>query len=298
MTGSVAILADAIHDFGDTVALGFALWLEKKSIKKRDAFHSYGYKRYSIFAQAISALLILMGSVFIIGECIERLYSLPEAPVGWGMLALASLGVLVNGFAALKLGAFLKPTHCHGHHHGHSHSHSHSGHSHAQSGSERLFSLHLLEDALGWVLVLVGAIGIFFTGWKWIDPVLGLALSAFVIFNVVRHSKIVFDVLLQKTPPQFDVKVFHDKSRQIPNLKGIHDLHVWTLDGDKHVLSMHAVVKQGLSSLEIQEVKKSLQGIVTPWGDFHMTIETEFQNEDCRESCDDEHEGPNGDSPR
>ncbi len=89
LTGSVAILADAIHDFGDTLGLGAAIWLEKKSLKGRDPAHSYGYGRYSIFAQALSSVLILMGSVFIFRECIERLYNPAPAPIGWGMLALA-----------------------------------------------------------------------------------------------------------------------------------------------------------------------------------------------------------------
>ncbi len=282
LTGSVAILADAIHDLGDTIALGFSLWLEKKALSKRDQEHSYGYARYSVFSQALSALLILMGSVFIVHECIDRIQNPKAAPLGWGMLLLAVLGVLVNGVAAFRLGGFQKHAHHdHDHHH---HGHSHGSHSH---GSERLFSLHLLEDAIGWVFVLLGAVGIMATGWWWIDPVLGLLLSAFVIFNVIRHSKVVVDVLLQKTPTQFRVNEFYKLVAKVPNLESIHDLHVWTLDGHKNILSLHAVVKPGVDAVGISQIKKSLQEIVSNWGHFHMTIETEYSNQECRDNCDD-----------
>jgi cobalt-zinc-cadmium efflux system protein len=144
----------------------------------------------------------------------------------------------------------------------------------------------LLEDAIGWIFVLLGAFGIMATGWWWIDPVLGLLLSAYVITNVLRHSRGVIDVLLQKTPAQFKTGEFIKQAKSIPGLESVHDLHVWTLDGQTNILSMHAVVKPGVDAVGISQIKKSLQEIVAPWGRFHMTIETEFSNQECRDNCD------------
>jgi cobalt-zinc-cadmium efflux system protein len=285
-TGSVAILADAIHDFGDTLGLGVALWLEKKSLQGRDSEHSYGYARYSIFAQALSSVLILMGSVFIFRECVERLQNPVGAPLGEGMLYLAILGVFVNGFAALKLGRFFGKHSHHGHDHGGQPCDGH-GHKNTEiSGSEKLFSLHLLEDAMGWVFVLVGAIGIMKTGYLWIDPALGIVLSLFVAFNIFRHAGRIRDVLLQKTPKEFNHQKFRLEIGKIPRLVSFHDLHVWTLDGTKHILSMHVVVKAGSSPVEVSKVKSEIQSLLSQWGDFHLTLETELESEACRESCD------------
>ncbi len=289
-TGSVAFLADSIHDFGNTLGIGLALYLEKKAQQKRDSHHSYGFARYSTFAQALSGMLIILGSVFILKESLMRFLNPTSVPQGTGMLLLSLLGVAVNGFAALKMGAFLKPGHVH--RHSHAPKHNHGGHDlchHEISGSEKLYSLHLLEDAVGWLMVGAGALGLLSTQWHWIDPVLGMGLSVYVIYNALRLLGPVASILLQRTPEAFKEQEFRKEAQKIASLVDIHDLHVWTLSEGRYVLSVHAVLQKDLEKGEIKKIKNSLQKIVQSWGNFHMTIETEILDEDCRENCDDTH---------
>ena len=135
-TGSVAILSDALHDFGDSISLGVAWRLQKLSEKGRDTSFSYGYKRFSLLGALLISLILLVGSVFVIIAAIERL-SVPGEPKAGGMLVLAIFGLAVNGLAAFRLKG-------------------------SSSLNERAVMLHLMEDVLGWAAVLVVSIVMLF----------------------------------------------------------------------------------------------------------------------------------------
>lgn len=263
-TGSIAVLADAVHDAGDTLGLGLALILEKVSSRSRDEKFTYGYARFSVLSALLTAGVIIGGSVFIFTEAIDRLYE-PHAPKGLGMIGLAVLGVAVNGFATYRLSR---------------------NQSHAPA-HEKIFTLHLLEDTVGWVLVLLGAIVIHFTGIYWIDPILALLLACYVIFNATRHAGGALKVFLQAVPEAFRAEEFDQAIKKIPGVESYHDLHVWSLDGRHHVVSLHVHLKKGFDN-KVVEIKKAIVEILEKWGDFHVTLETETNSEECRGGCDDE----------
>ncbi|HEY1114932.1 MAG TPA: cation diffusion facilitator family transporter, partial [Chitinophagaceae bacterium] len=171
LTNSVAILSDALHDFGDSLSLGTAWYFQKKSKKTRTEHYTYGYRRFSLVGAFVNAMVLIVGSIFIIREAVERLFR-PEPADARGMLLLALLGIVVNGVAMLQL---------------------------RKGGSinERVVSLHFLEDVLGWVAVLVGAVVMLFADLPVIDPVLSLAIASFVLFNVYRNIKPAFKIILQ-----------------------------------------------------------------------------------------------------
>ena len=163
LTNSIAILSDALHDLGDTLAIGLSWYFQKLSGKSRSQKFSYGYKRFSLVSALISAIILLVGSVLIIYKAIPRLIN-PEIVHVKGMFVIAILGVLVNGIAVLRLK---------------------KGH----SSNERVVMLHLLEDVLGWLAVLFGSVLMYFFDWPIIDPILSIMIATFILWNALKNIK-------------------------------------------------------------------------------------------------------------
>jgi len=260
MTGSVAILADAVHDLGDTMSLAFAFFLQRFSARGRDDTYSYGYSRFSLLSALISGLTMLLASVFVIQKIWER-FNEPRTPHALGMLGLAVLGVAANSWAALKLGK-------------------------GETQNEKILRWHLWEDVVGWGGILIGSILIHLQGWTWVDPVLAVALSAFVMWNIVKNLRDTLKLFLQGKPENFSQDLFLSQVKALSGVHDVHDLHVWSLDGAKNILSLHVVVRD--DEKNISELKRSIARIAQDQGHFHLTIETEIAGEECRENCEDD----------
>ncbi|MGE3424778.1 MAG: cation diffusion facilitator family transporter [Dehalococcoidia bacterium] len=256
LSGSIAILADAVHDLGDTVSLGAALVLEKRAQQRPNKRFSYGYRRLSAISALLTGTVLLVGSVFMIIASISR-FSEPGQPHGWAMLGLAVFGVGVNGVASWYL-------------------------SRGATANERILKWHLLEDVLGWCAVLVGSLLILVLDWTWIDPVLALAISGFVIWNVFRNLAKTMGLFLQEVPAGVDLERLEQSIESLDGVLDVHDLHVWSLDGEHHVLSCHTVAE---SATEPEALKRSIRERIGRHGRFHVTIELEFQGEACIENC-------------
>lgn len=251
LTGSVAIIADAVHDFGDSVTLAVAWYLEKIAGKEKDNVFSYGYGRFSLVSAVISSVIIMAGMVYIASEAIPRFWE-PGEPYGPGMLGLAVLGIIVNGIAANYL--------AHGH-----------------TMNEKVLSWHLIEDVLGWIAVLIGSLFIIGFGWNWVDPLLALCIAAYVGYNAVRNFSHTARLMLQSMPPGFDPEKFLADVEKISGVAKAHDLHVWSMDGDKHILSMHILLDDGRDDFE--NITTQARGVIGKYGEFHATIEVEKKSE-------------------
>lgn len=254
-TNSVAIVSDAIHDLGDSMAIGFAWYLEKKSKKKSDVQFSYGYRRLSILSALLTGVILLGGSLLVLAKSIPRILN-PEQPEINGMIGLAILGLAVNGFAAYRV-------------------------SQSQSLSSRMISLHLLEDVFGWAIVLVAAIVMKFWDFPQIDAILAILLASWVIFNVFKGLKGSLQIFLQMTPLGMDVDKISEKIVQVPGVKSIHHLHTWSLDGEKHILTVHLKVTsqnvEDWAQIKIK-VKQMLQ---KEFSILEATLEIEYEAEEC-----------------
>lgn len=252
---SIAILSDALHDLGDSLSLGLSWFLNKKSQKKANQRYTFGYERFSLLGALINSVVLIIGSVFIIKEAIGRL-SQPETVNSTGMIIFAFLGIAMNGYAAYKL---------------------HGG----ESMNEKVVKLHLLEDVLGWVAVLVGAVVIKFTGWTVIDPVLSILITIYILYNVLKRLKKTLHIFLQGTPDGVDVEQIKKKLNKINNVASLHHTHVWSLDGQHHVFSTHLKLKEINDFDEIMKVKQKAKDILDNYHFDHYTIETEMNEEDC-----------------
>lgn len=254
LTNSVAILSDALHDLGDSLTLGASWYFAKLSTKERDKEFSYGYKRFSVLGALISSVVLLVGSIFIIVETIPRLLS-PVQPDTGGMIILGIIGVVVNGIAALKL-------------------------SHGHSLNEQAVYLHLLEDVLGWVATLIGAVVMHFTNFPIIDALLSIGIAAFILFNVFKNLRKSFNIVLQGTPQDIDIEKIHGVIGSTTGVIDFHDCHTWTMDGSYHVLSVHLVV-QNLQMEELEKIKHEVKDNLRTLGIDHATIEFEQEDADC-----------------
>jgi cobalt-zinc-cadmium efflux system protein len=259
-TNSVAIMADALHDLGDSLSLGLAWYFQKLSKKGRDQNYSYGYRRFSLLAALINSIILVVGSIFILFETIPRLIN-PASVDAKSMIYLAIFGVIVNGAAVFKL-------------------------TNGKSLNEKVVRLHLMEDVLGWVAVLIGSIIMYFFDWPIIDPILSLMISCYILFNVYSNLKGALQIFLQATPHEMNESKIDEYLKTINEIESYHDLHCWSMDGDYHILTIHIVVseKESLASMAI--IKDKLRKGLSELGFSHVTIEMESPAEICAlEDC-------------
>lgn len=253
-TNSIAILSDALHDFGDTLSLGLAWYFQKKSEKGPDERYTFGFKRFSLLGAVVNSLVLIVGSIYILTEAIPRLMH-PEETKPLYMMGLAVLGVLFNGFAAWRLGR-------------------------GSSLNERAVRLHLMEDVLGWVAVLIGSVFIYFFDWHIIDPILSVLIMVYVLANVYRNLRDSFRVLLQAKPENLNMDALHTELESIEGVEDIHDLHAWTMDGEYVVLTLH-VSSQLQQAEQIQLLREKIRKLVKNHAIEHVTIEVHPPGEAC-----------------
>ena len=255
ITGSLAILSDALHDLGDSITLGAAWYLERISRKGRTATFSYGYKRFSLLGGLISGIVLLIGSVVVLFYAIPGLID-PKPVHAEGMLIFAVLGVIINGYAALSIRK-------------------------GKSLNEKMIGLHLLEDVLGWVAVLVGSLFMVFFEIPWLDPLLSVFISLFILFHVFVNLKKNLRLLLQGTPPSIDIGKMHQTLTHFSEIRGIHDCHVWSMDGNYHVLTIHLVLCDNYDLKALADLKKRVRASLADSGVDHVTLEFELPDEPC-----------------
>lgn len=254
-TNSIAILADAVHDSGDCLSLGIAWDLQRVSRRGSDAHFTYGYQRFNVLGALVTGVVLTVGIGFVLWNAVPRIFS-PEEVYSPGMMVLAVAGILMNGAAFLRLKG-------------------------GTSLNERVVGWHLLEDVLGWVAVLAGAIALHFGGPPIIDPLLSIGISLYVLWNVLKNLAQVMRVFLQQTPTSFDVGKFRRQMTDMPNVSSLHHMHVWTLDGEHHVLTIHVVMRPGSSRKDVLGLKHEVRKLLDGHPFTHVTIDVEMEDEPC-----------------
>ena len=255
MTNSIAILSDAVHDLGDTLSLGLAWQLDRVAQRGGDKQFSYGYRRFSLLGAIISTVVLIIGSMIILIEAIPRLFA-PEHANAQGMILFALLGVVVNGLAALRLRG-------------------------EKSLNARAIAWHLIEDVLGWVAVFVVSIVLLFTDFYILDPLLSILITIYILYNVLKNLKQTLAVFLQAVPENVDIASIDERLNEIEHVCSTHHTHVWSLDGEHHVLTSHIVVDEDVSKEQVLCLRKEILELVREFAFAHSTIEIEFGDDDC-----------------
>jgi cobalt-zinc-cadmium efflux system protein len=249
-------MSDALHDLGDSLSLGLAWYFQKLSTKKATKKYSYGFKRFSLLGAIFNSIVLIIGSIFIIKEAIPRIIN-PEEANAFGMMWLAILGIIVNGAAVLKLKK-------------------------GKTLNERVVSLHLLEDVLGWTAVLIASIVMQFWDLPILDPILSLLIAIYVLFNVFKNIRESVQIILQGAPKEISVDAIKEAILNFNDVYGIHDCHLWTMDGEYNILTAHIILKEQLTWQKTKNLKIKLRKLLHD--DFHLehiTLELEYLDEDC-----------------
>ena len=260
-TNSIAIISDAVHDFGDSLSIGISYFLEKKSKKKPDKKYTFGYTRYSVLGAIITNTILIIGSVIVIYNAIKRII-IPVEINHNGMIIFAIVGALVNFTAAYMT-------------------------KEGDSLNQKAVNLHMLEDVLGWIAVLIGAIVIKFTNFNLIDPILSILVAIYILIHALKSYKKIFNLFLEKTPEEIEIDELKEHILNIKGVEGVHHIHIWSIDGYNHFATMHIVT----DTKKVTELKKSIKEELREHGISHTTIEIESKDECCdeEECCIKEH---------
>ena len=258
-TGSIAITSDSIHDLCDAFSILISFFLEKKSKKKADLKYTYGYVRYSVIGGIITSTILLIGSIFVIHEAIKRLINPVKINYN-GMIIFAIIGVIINLIATIAT-------------------------KEGDSLNQRSVNLHMLEDVLGWIIVLIGSICMYFTNITYIDSILSIIVSIFILVSAFKNIKIIIYLFLEKTPKNINIEEVKKHLLSINGVSDVHHIHVRSIDGFNTFITLHVVLDNYDSKIK-QQIKDDLNH----YGISHSTIEIELKNELCTDiNCEIKH---------
>ena len=256
LTNSISIFTDSIHDFGDSISIGVSYLLEKKSSKEANHEYTFGYLRYSLLGALITSIILLTGSIIMIYEAVPRLIH-PEEINHDAMIIFAIFGVIINGYAAYRT-------------------------SHGEKHNEKAINLHMLEDVFGWVAVLIGSIVIKIFNLTIIDPILSILITLYILFHVYRYIKEVFNIFMEKVPDDISINELKEHiEKEFENVKNIHHIHVWSLDGVNHYMTLHVELNNDLSKDELIKLKQDIKKELNNHNINHITLEFDYLGEKC-----------------
>lgn len=250
-TNSIAILSDAIHDFVDALSIGISYFLEKKSKKEPDNIYTYGYIRYSILGALITTVILITGSIFVIINALIRLFN-PVTINYDGMLILSIIGIIFNLLAAYMT-------------------------KEGDSLNQKSVNLHMLEDVFGWIVVLIGSLLIKLFDIVYIDSLMSIFISIYILFHALHNLSKVIDLFLIKVPKNIDIDKIKKHLENNTDIIEIHHIHVWSIDGYNNYATLHVV------SNNPEKIKKFIKKELLKFNISHSTIEFEKEEEKCLE---------------
>ena len=225
--------------------------MEKKSKKHVDNKYTYGYIRYSLLGGVITTTILLVGSLLVIISSIKRLIN-PVKINYSGMIVFAIIGIILNSLAAYVTRE-------------------------GDSINQKSVNLHMLEDVLGWIVVLIGAIIMNFTDISILDSLMSIGVALFILYNSIKNLKKVLDIFLEKTPDDINIDDLKNHLLKIEGVDDIHHIHIWSMDGYNNYATMHIVSKDK----NIMKIKKEIREELQEHNICHAILETE------EEACDD-----------
>ena len=253
---SSAVLADAVHDTGDALAIGLSTLFEKISTRKEDRNYTLGYKRYSLLGALLTSVILLIGSTLVIVENVPKLFA-PEKVNYDGMLILGIVAIVVNTAASRVVS------------HGHSH-------------NESILSLHFLEDILGWLAVILVSLILRFTDWYFLDPLLSLVIAGFILSQALPKFWENIQIFLDHVPSDVDLSQLYREIAVLENVRAITQLNVWTTDGLEKYAMLHICLE---NPNLLAETQASLRQKLLAYGIAKVTIQTDESLQEHQEYC-------------
>ncbi len=260
ISGSLALVSDALHNFSDVLSLVFSYVAHKLSRKKASINNTFGYKRAELIAAFVNAMTLLIVAIYLGYEAIHRFFH-PE-PIKSGMVIwLALLGIIANGLSVL----LLKKDADH-------------------NLNMKSAYLHLLTDMMASVAVLTGGLLMKFFGWFWVDSVMTLLISIYLIY--VGYDLLISStkMLMLFTPEEIDIKEIVREVHKIPGVGKLHHIHVWHLNEEELHLEAHLDCAENILMSEFNNLLHELEIVLFhKFGINHINIQPEFKKEDPKE---------------
>ena len=243
---SSAVLADAVHDLGDALAIGLSACLETISNREEDKRYTLGYKRFSLLGAMLTALILLTGSFMVLLENIPRLLS-PQ-PVNYqGMLWLGILAILINLLASLIVRK-------------------------GRTKNEAILTLHFLEDILGWLAVILVAGVLYVTDWYFLDPLLSLLISSFILWKAIPRFWSTLKIFLDAVPEGIETAELEKELATLANVKSVNQLSIWSMDGLENDAIVHLCLED---CSQMVDTKDAVRHLLRDRGVHNITIEVD-----------------------
>ncbi len=259
ISGSLALISDALHNFTDVLSLIFSLFAHQMSKKKASINHTFGFKRAEIMAAFINAFLLILIAFFLILKAIEKLHT-PVVISSNLVIALSLLGIFVNGLSAFLL----------------------KKDANKNLNMESAY-LHLFSDMMASVVVLIGGIMMKFYQFYWIDSLLTILIALYLIIVGVKLLIKSSKFLMLFTPKDIDIKEIVREIHKIPNVNKLHHIHVWNLNEDELHLEAHLDCIDNITLLEFNVLLEQIENILfQKFGINHVNIQPEYQKEDSK----------------
>lgn len=248
---SLALLTDAAHNLTDVLALGLSWYAMRKALQPANARRTFGYHRAGILAAMVNSGSLALIALGIFYEAWQRLLHPPE--VDSGIL----VGVGLAAFLVNVITAWL-----------------------VREGSEhdlnlRSAFLHLMGDVLSTLGAVLAGVVIFFTRWNWLDPLISALIGLLILWNAWGILREALHILLESTPRDIDLEQMVGEMKAVPGVKGIHDLHVWSIDQQKRLLSAHVVTEDVLISRSARIQGELAELLSRRYGIAHATLQLE-----------------------
>lgn len=257
LSGSLALLSDALHNFSDVISLIISFVANRYATKAASEEKTFGYKRAEIIAAFINAASLIILASFLIYESILRFITPEPIQADW-VIALAILGIVVNGLSVLLLHR-----------------------SAAQNMNLKSAYLHLMSDMSASVAVLLGGIAMYYYEWFWVDSVLTLGIALYLLVMGYQLLKDSFHVLMLFTPDSIDLKKLRLAIKIDPRIQNIHHLHVWRVNEYENHLEAHIDFNENISITDFDEILEKIEAILlNDFGVNHVNIQPEYKKDD------------------
>lgn len=262
ISGSLALISDAIHNLSDGVAVLLAYIADRLGHREKTAKHSFGYKRAEILAAFINSLVLIAISFYLMIEAVDRFANPQEVDFKW-MLGLGFLGFVANGFSVFLL---------------------HDDHD--SNLNVKAAYLHLLGDALTSLAVIVGAVFIWAWGWTWIDPLVTLLISIYLLVHTFKLLKESTEILMQFAPSSIDPDVVKQKLEGVAGVKQVYHIHIWRLTDHSIHFEAHVELNADLQLSQTKSIDEAMNEVLHH--DFnitHVTLQFEYSCQDGGKGC-------------
>jgi cobalt-zinc-cadmium efflux system protein len=259
MSGSLSLIADALHNFSDAISLIIAFGARKIARRPRDAEMTFGYGRVEVVAALINYTTLIVLGLYLLYEAAKR-FANPQDVEGWIIVVIAGIALVVDVVTAMLTYAMSK-----------------------SSVNIRAAFLHNVADALGSVAVIFAGTLILLYDWRLIDPIVTVMIAGYILWQSFREIGPVIRILMLGSPPEIETEAVLNTVRGIDGVTGIHHAHFWQMDEHRAALDAHIVIAEGRWN-DADPVKDRIKAALFDQFDIeHTTLELEC----ARHACDD-----------